>query len=484
MSFSIGQRLYQNKYILEQELGRGGFGTTYKATDTVLNQTVVIKTLNDALSQELNFASYQHQFHAEAKRLAKCVHPNIVRVSDFFTDDNIPCIVMDYVPGRTLDTLVVPGRPLPEGLALHYIQQVGEAVHTVHQNGLLHRDIKPQNLILREGTQQVVLIDFGIAREFTPGKTQAHTHLVSEGYAPIEQYLPQAKRSAATDIYGLAATLYTLLTGQLPIAAPLRDRHPLPEPRQLQPSISTAANRAVMQGMAMEPQHRPAQVGVWLALLPEAGNRLVAPAASHPISQVPTAVVAPARQSAAVSQARASTVAHALPAQERRTNGRQSGRQSSGPWLPLLVLFGISLLLGLGYVWQDLFRAPSVDERPSDGSEEVDEQTPSDNMIPPNPTTIKNHIENSPVEFSSSKTKVSGKVTEASIRENAEAQNNGVRAKIEWDDNVTSTILFQKNSRVRVWEEGVEYGGNWSWSSTEILRVDMDQGAQYTFQPQ
>lgn len=391
MSFFIGQRLCQNKYILEQELGRGGFGITYKATNTVLHQPVVIKTLNDSLRQEPNFENYQHQFHAEARRLAKCVHPNIVRVSDFFTDDNVPCIVMDYVPGPTLDTLIGIGRPLPEGLALYYIQQVGAAVHTVHQNGLLHRDIKPQNLILREGTQQVVLIDFGIAREFTPGKTQAHTHLVSEGYAPIEQYLPQAKRSAATDVYGLAATLYTLLTGQLPIAAPLRDRHPLAEPRQLQPEVSDAVNRAVMQGMAMELEHRPAQVDAWLALLPNSATARFASRIQgtgtrrHPISQVPTAVVSPARRSTAVSQVRPETVTNVVPAEGRRSGG-QSERQSKEPWLPLLVLFSILLPFGLGYVWWRS-QVASTQSPPSEVSPPVSipepESSPSPAAPPP-----------------------------------------------------------------------------------------------------
>jgi serine/threonine-protein kinase len=117
-----------------------------------------------------------------------------------------------------------------------------------------------------------VLIDFGIAREFNNGAKQTHTGLVSEGYAPIEQYLTQAQRTAATDVYGLAATLYALLTAQVPIPALLRDREKMPSPRELQPHLSGAVNQAVSRGMAVEPQFRPTTVAEWLQLLP--GNGL------------------------------------------------------------------------------------------------------------------------------------------------------------------------------------------------------------------
>lgn len=268
MAAFVGKLLQNGKYSLDQEIGRGGFGITYKATHHWLGQTVVIKTVNDSLRQDAYFADFQRQFQDEAKRLALCSHPGIVRVIDFFVEDGLPNVVMDYIPGQTLDRVVFPNHPLSEAIAIHYIRQIGAALNAVHQLGLLHRDVKPQNLILKQGTDQVVLIDFGTAREFSPGAVQTHTNLISEGYAPIEQYLPQAKRTAATDVYGLAATLYTLLTAQVPIASVLRDRQPLKPLRELRPDLSRAVNQAVMRGMAMELHQRPASVDAWLALLP------------------------------------------------------------------------------------------------------------------------------------------------------------------------------------------------------------------------
>lgn len=269
MTSIVGKTLQGGKYTLEQELGRGGFGVTYKANHHYLGQVVVIKTLNESLHQHPEFERFRRQFQDEARRLALCIHPNIVRVSDFFVEAGLPFMVMDYIPGQTLQDLVFPEQPLSEKTAINYIQQIGGALKVVHQKGLLHRDIKPANIIRHQGTNEVILIDFGIAREFTPNSTQTHTGMVSEGYAPIEQYLPKEKRTPATDVYGLAATLYALLTAQVPVPSAIRNRQPLTAPRQLQPQLSAALSQAVMRGMAVEAKFRPETVDEWLSLLPE-----------------------------------------------------------------------------------------------------------------------------------------------------------------------------------------------------------------------
>lgn len=267
-----GTILQSGKYTLIQEIGHGGFGVTFKAMHHYLSQEVVMKTINERLRQHPDFSKFERQFQDEARRLATCVHPNIVRVSDFFVEAGLPYMVMEYIPGETLgEAFVLPGIPLPEATAIHYIRQIGAALQVVHQNSLLHRDIKPDNIILRQGTQEVVLIDFGIAREFNGGVQQTHTGIVSEGYSPIEQYMTQAPRTPATDIYGLAATLYALLTAQVPIPALLRDREKMPSPRELQPHLSAAVNQAVMRGMAVESRFRAATVAEWLQLLPGTG---------------------------------------------------------------------------------------------------------------------------------------------------------------------------------------------------------------------
>ncbi len=263
----IGKTLQEGKYTLERELGRGGFGVTFQATHHALNQVVAIKTIEESWCQHPKFRQLQQKFQEEARRLALCIHPNIVRVSDIFSEDGLPYMVMEYIQGQSLDRLVLSS-PLPEETAIYYIRQVGAALKVVHQNGLLHHDVKPQNIMLLQDTQEVVLIGFGIAREFIAGLTQRYTRLLSQGYAPVEQYLPKVKRTPAIDIYGLAATLYTLLTAQVPITSTLRKRQPLVPRCSLQPQLDPATNQAVVWGMAVDADQRPASVADWLALLP------------------------------------------------------------------------------------------------------------------------------------------------------------------------------------------------------------------------
>ncbi|HTL88087.1 MAG TPA: serine/threonine-protein kinase, partial [Leptolyngbya sp.] len=329
MDSFIGKTLSNGKYTLEEEIGRGGFGVTFKALHHFLDQTVVIKTLNEALRSQPDFPDLQRKFRDEARRLASCVHPNIVRVSDFFIEEDRAYMVMDYIPGNTLEDLVFPDRPLPEAIAIRYIQQIGAALQVVHRNGLLHRDIKPQNIILHEKTEEAILIDFGIAREFKPNSTQIHTQIMSVGYAPIEQYIAQEKRSPASDVYGLAATLYALVTATVPIASILRDHERLPEPRELNPSITPSMNQAILRGMAMNAIARPATISDWLSLLRQDSPSL-------PLTQPPKA-----------SSATAATVAF-LPPPEPTALPKPGLRII---WL-LITLSGLTLTaVAIGVLW-------------------------------------------------------------------------------------------------------------------------------------
>jgi serine/threonine-protein kinase len=405
MSALIGQQLQGGKYTLDEELGRGGFGITFKATHHFLGQTVVIKTLNESLRHEPDYADYQRKFQDEARRLALCVHPNIVRVSDFFMEAGQAYMVMDYLPGPNLEALVFPKQPLPEAIAIHYARQIGNALKVVHQNGLLHRDIKPQNIILRQGTQEVVLIDFGIAREFTPGSPQNHTSLISAGYAPIEQYLSEEKRTPATDVYGLAATLYALLTARVPTASILRDRQPLPDPRELRPELSAATNQAVIRGMAVDVRYRPTSMDEWLTLLPDAAAIAAAP--TLPPSQ-PAASVPPTQTAAtlAVGQRSSPQRPQSPPKESRQPDKTLAGTPATAPrrnryLLPLLL--GTVLLTMLGTALIAAFYKP---EAPTELI--VEEPTPTPSLEPsiaaspkplppsPSPTPEPPKVERSP----------------------------------------------------------------------------------------
>ena len=269
MNLAPATVLQQGKYQINATLGIGGFGITYRAIHTHLNQTVVLKTLNESLRHHPEAAKFQQQFIAEAQRLSRYQHSNIVRVIDFFEEAGQSFIAMDYIPGQTLAQIVETDRPLPLAQALHYIRQIASAVSTVHHSGLLHGDINPENIIRRADSHLVMLIDFGIARGFTAGTKQTYSNLLSPGYAPIEQYLYDGKCTPATDIYALSATLYYLLSGVAPVAAPLRDRIPLASLRQFQPHLSAGIERAILQGLEIDPHNRPQTVENWLTMLQE-----------------------------------------------------------------------------------------------------------------------------------------------------------------------------------------------------------------------
>lgn len=267
MSWAIGQRLQSGKYTIEQELGQGGFGITYLARDNNGRQ-VTIKTLNDKVQRRSDFAKFQQDFLNEALRLARCSHPHIVRINEVIQEDALWGIVMEYIDGENLASRVENQGALTESEALCYIKQIGEALIVVHDNGLLHRDVKPQNIMLRSANSEAVLIDFGIAREFTPNMTQTHTQMIADGFAPMEQYDRRAKRGAYTDVYAISATLYSLLTGEVPshtllIAAGT----PLEPPKRINPKISNRVNQAILKGMEVKAENRPQSVQEWLALL-------------------------------------------------------------------------------------------------------------------------------------------------------------------------------------------------------------------------
>lgn len=264
----LGQKLQSGKYTIKQELGVGGFGITYLAEDDN-QQKVVIKTLNETIQKNPDFDKFQKDFEDEAQRLRKCSHPHIVQVYDFFREGFLSYIVLEYIDGENLAEWVDKHGVLSEIEALNYIQQIGEALKVVHTQGLLHRDLKPENIMLRADKSQAVLIDFGIAREFAPNLTVSHTQFISDYYSPIEQYHRRAKRDVYTDIYSLAATLYVILTKELPVPAPVRAAvgTQLQQPKQLNPSISNKVNNAILEGMGLKPSDRPQSIEEWLKSL-------------------------------------------------------------------------------------------------------------------------------------------------------------------------------------------------------------------------
>lgn len=271
--WTTGQELQNGKYKLEAMLGVGGFGVTYRAIERSSDRTVTIKTLNVVVQNKPNFTQAQEKFIKEAFRLSRCQHPHIVKVYDIFQEDGLWGMAMEFINGISLKDYLDRKGKLSESEGLRYIRQIGEALICVHDRGFLHRDVKPQNIMLRSRSSdgedyEAVLIDFGSAREFTTGITATHTNIVTECFAPIEQYEIRSKRGEFTDVYALSATLYNVLTGKRPCPADIREQGTqLVPPIQHEPNLSQQVNDAILQGMAIDSERRTATVQQWLSLL-------------------------------------------------------------------------------------------------------------------------------------------------------------------------------------------------------------------------
>ncbi len=180
----------------------------------------------------------------------------------------MPDGVTQFCKGESLENYVKNQGILSETDALRYIQQISKALIEVHKKGLLHRDVKPGNIMLRSDRSQAVLIDFGIVREFTPDETKSHTAQLSDGFAPPEQYFRKRKRGAYTDVYATAATLYFMVTGKMPPPALDRsDGEQLVSPKQMNVQISDRTNEAILKGMELEVSDQPQSMQEWLNLL-------------------------------------------------------------------------------------------------------------------------------------------------------------------------------------------------------------------------
>lgn len=273
MVWNRGKKLFGNRYVIESKLGEGGVGITYLANNR-RGELRVIKTLREEILNDPAWQPHQgklrQDFKDEALRLSFCRHPHIVEIENLFDDASFPCMVMEYIQGEDLGKIITKKGALSEAEALLYIRQIGEALTVVHERGLLHRDLKPSNIMMRQGKQEVVLIDFGIARQFIPGSVQQHTQSLTPGFAPPEQYVPDGEKGEYIDVYALVATLYSLVTGQLPMPVTARLQNiPLTPPQDLNPgnNISNRVNEAIMKGMALNYQFRPQSVEEWLDML-------------------------------------------------------------------------------------------------------------------------------------------------------------------------------------------------------------------------
>jgi len=286
----------QNRYIIGRVLGKpGGFGITYLGFNQSLETLVAIKEYLpremvarcanglsvEAHSQEdtEGFHCGLEQFLSEARILAKFDHANIVRVIDFFKENNTAYLIMHYYQGVNLNEyLLAMGSILSEQAMIDIMMPILDGLREVHAHGILHRDIKPQNIYLTQNGRPI-LLDFGNARQALGERNNSLSVIMTPGFAPTEQYSRKGRQGPWTDIYGCAATMYYMLTGQVPIDALERVNEDLLESIVgLENNVSSAVCVAIMKGLALQGTARPQSVEEFQSLLLKSDRHV-----SHPL---------------------------------------------------------------------------------------------------------------------------------------------------------------------------------------------------------
>lgn len=266
-------KLLDNRYEILELVGTGGMAKVYKARCHRLNRLVAIKILREDLSQD---AEFRRRFHDESQAVAMLSHPNIVAVYDVSRSSELEYIVMELIDGITLKQYMQrKGNKLNWREALHFITQIAKALSHAHSRGIIHRDIKPHNImVLRDGSVKVA--DFGIARVASGG----HSTLTQEALGSVHYISPEQARGshidARSDLYSAGVVLYEMLTGRLPfegdtpVSVAIQHINSIPlSPRELEPSIPEALEAITMKAMAPDPDNRYLSADDMLADLEE-----------------------------------------------------------------------------------------------------------------------------------------------------------------------------------------------------------------------
>ena len=349
MNLKPGVTLHGGSYRIIDTLGRGGFGITYLAEQVMAERKVCIKEFfpeeyynRDANGCSISLGSqgsakimetFKAKFIKEAKTIAKFDHSNIIHIHDVFEENNTAYYVMEYIDGESLSAVVKRRGALDEAAAVGYIRQIADALGYIHEQRIMHLDVKPGNVMLRSRDDRAILIDFGLSKHYNAESGEATSSSpvgVSHGFAPMEQYKSGGVKefSPATDIYSLGATLYYLVTALVPPeAADISDEGLPALPAHLSQGVRTAIERS----MADKRKARPQSIAEFLALLEDNTPEVVA---------IPTPAPTPTSAPVSTPVDDKTSVAASAPVADERTvvsapaPKAQPTPQSKKEWVP------------------------------------------------------------------------------------------------------------------------------------------------------
>jgi len=260
----LGASTLVDRYVILERIAKGGMGAIYKAMDKRLGDKIVaIKEMNAAVIASAEREQVIEAFRREAELLATLQHPNLVRVTDTFQVEAVHYMVMEYIPGKTLQKLLDESQePYNEEQVLDWARQLCSVLFYLHSQDppIIYRDMKPANIMIVEGTDQVKLIDFGIARFYKPGKRKDTIQFGTDGYAPPEQY-GKTQTDVRSDVYALGAVLHQLLT----LRDPQTVLFQFPPVKDLNPKVSGRVNAAIARAIQLNKDNRPSNIAEFWA---------------------------------------------------------------------------------------------------------------------------------------------------------------------------------------------------------------------------
>ncbi len=277
MPFIIGENV--GPYRLIEKLGKGGMATVFKAYHPSLDRYVAIKALHPAFMEHPGFID---RFEREAKVVAKLDHPNIVPIFDFSEHEDRPYLVLKYVRGETLKARLEKSK-LTYKESRHIFRVISSALAYAHQEGVLHRDVKPSNVLMEKGGQ-IFLADFGLARMTETSQTTLSGQMMmgTPHYISPEQAKGVGSLDSGTDIYSLGVMMYELLVGEVPFQAdtPFSVIHdhiysPLPLPRDMNPDLNEDIQRAILKSLAKKREDRYENISEMMAMFLKAFDTLI-----------------------------------------------------------------------------------------------------------------------------------------------------------------------------------------------------------------
>ena len=324
-------RFLDNRYEILELIGTGGMAVVYKARCHRLNRLVAVKILKDDFSREEEF---RRRFHAEGEAVASLSHPNIVQVYDVSSSENANFIVMELIDGITLKQYMAKKGTLNWKETLHFAMQIAKALEHAHGRGIVHRDIKPHNvMVLKNGSVKVT--DFGIARVMSKSNT-----LTKEALGSVHYISPEQAKGGwvdnRSDLYSLSVVMYEMMTGrppydgESPVAVAIKHINGgAPEPSTLNPNIPAGLEQIIMKGMALDVKDRYISATEMLQDMDQFRmNPAILFGETQPVSADATIVLKPEQMAEAVRQSR--TAAERAPSQTgnlpRTRTSQQSGR--------------------------------------------------------------------------------------------------------------------------------------------------------------